>query len=251
MNKRWGQRMDIKLLKDKMAKYNRPENCDLVRVPRVNAPVWKSVDSYRKRQDVKPSNIQKTCVAVGASMAYNLYMLYKNKEKTELDIPALMRSLADTAAMLGHVNIDLSLVRREVMRPTLNAEYRNLCNPDHPVTSWLFGDDLEKEMKDVKETNKIGNQMTQRGTASYRYHEQSQGSSSRQYGYNKDFYKGARPRTRYKKFPPKSKAPYSMNTTVQASEPDDSFSTNLVNISRGKVNSFRVKLLTIIINGNS
>ena len=30
-----------------------------------------------------------------------------------------------------------------------------------------------------------------------------------------------------------------MNTTVQASEPDDSFSTNLVNISQGKVNSFR------------
>ena len=206
MNKRWGQRMDIKLLKEKMAKYNRPENCDLIRVPRVNAPVWKSLDSYRRRQDVKLSNIQKTCVAVGASMAYTLDMLYKNKEKTELDIPALMRSLADTAAMLGHVNIDLSLVRREVMRPTLNTEYRNLCNPDHPVTSWLFGDDLQKEMKDVKETNKIGNQMTQRSTASYRYHQQSQGSSSRQYGYNKDFYRGARPRTRYKKFPPKSKA---------------------------------------------
>ena len=30
-----------------------------------------------------------------------------------------------------------------------------------------------------------------------------------------------------------------MNTTVQGSEPDDSFSTNLANISRGKVNSFR------------
>ena len=206
MNKRWSQRMDIKLLKEKMAKYNRPENCDLIRVPRVNAPVWKSLDSYRRRQDVKLSNIQKTCVAVGASMAYTLDMLYKNKEKTELDIPALMRSLADTAAMLGHVNIDLSLVRREVMRPTLNTEYRNLCNPDHPVTSWLFGDDLQKEMKGVKETNKIGNQMTQRSTASYRYHQQSQGSSSRQYGYNKDFYRGARPRTRYKKFPPKSKA---------------------------------------------
>ena len=123
-------------------------------------------------------------------MAYTLDMLYKNKEKADLDIPALMRSLADTAAMLGHVNIDLSLVRLEVMRPTSNAEYRNLCNPDHPVTSWLFGDDLQKEMKDVKETNKIGNQMTRRSTASYRYHQQSQGSSSRQYDYNKDFYKG-------------------------------------------------------------
>ena len=79
MNKRWRQRMDIKLLKNKMAKYNRPEN--LIRVPRVNAPVWKSLDSYRKRQDVKLSNIQKTCVAVGASIAYNLDMLYKTKKR--------------------------------------------------------------------------------------------------------------------------------------------------------------------------
>ena len=97
------------------------------------------------------------------------------------------------------------------MRPTLNAKYRNLCNPDHLVNSLLFGDDLQKEMKDVQETNKTGNQMTHRSTTGYRHYQQSHGPSSGQYGYNKDFYSGARPRARYKKFPPRNKA----KTTAQ------------------------------------
>ena len=46
------------------------------------------------------------------------------------------------------------------MRPTLHADNRNLCNPDHPVTSPLFGDDLQKEMKDLKETSMIGSKVS-------------------------------------------------------------------------------------------
>ena len=121
-------------------------------------------------------------------------MRYKNREKTDIDVPALIRSLANTAAMLGHVNIDLLQMRRKVMRPKLSAEYRNLRNPDHPVASLLFSDGLRKEMKDVKKTNKIGRQMSQRSTTSYRYHQQSQGRNSRQCGHNKDFDKAARRR---------------------------------------------------------
>ena len=58
--------------------------------------------------------------------------------------------------MLGHINTDLSLLRRELMRPTLHADYRNLCNPDHPVTSLQFRDDRPKEIKDLMETSMIG-----------------------------------------------------------------------------------------------
>ena len=201
MNKLWVLRNK---LKEKMGKYNPPENCDLIRVPPVYAPIWRSLDGYRK--DVKLANNQKTSVAVGSSITYSLDMLYKNEKKTDIDVPALMRSLANTAAMLWHVNIDLSLMRREVMRPTLNAEKRNSCNPDHPVTFLLFVDDLQNEMKDVRETNKIGYQLSPQSTTSYRYHIHSQGHNSRKYGYNKDFHTAARPRVRYKKFQAKGKA---------------------------------------------
>ena len=81
---------------------------------------------------MKLSNIQKTCGAVGASMAHTLDMLNKDKAKAKLrHSDPYMRSLTDTAAMLGHINIDLYLVRRQFMRPTRNAECRNFY---HPVT---------------------------------------------------------------------------------------------------------------------
>ena len=132
----------------------------MIRVPRVNTPVWKTLESHQRRNDVKITNIQKTCAAVGASLAYTLDMVCKDQSSSDLDTSQIIRYVADAMAMLGHINTDLSLLRRELMRSTLHADYRNLCNPDHPVTSLLFGDDLQKEMKDLKETSMIGSKVS-------------------------------------------------------------------------------------------
>jgi hypothetical protein len=170
--------MDIKILKDKMAKYNRPDNCELIRVPRVNTPVWKTLESYQRRNDVKITNIQKTCVAVGSSLAYTLDMVCKAQNSNEIDTSQVICYVADAKTMLGHINTDLSLLRQEFMRPTLHTDYRNLCNPDHPVTSLLFGDDLQKEMKDLKETSMIGSKVS----SSYRNYDRPSSSSLSQQG---------------------------------------------------------------------
>jgi hypothetical protein len=202
INKRWAARMDISILKDKMAKYNRPDNCEMIRVPRVNTPVWKTLEPYQRRQDVKITNIQKTCAAVGSSLAYTLDMVCKDQNK-DLDTSQLIRHVADAAAMLGHINTDLSLLRRELMRPKLHTDYRNLCNPDHPVTSLLFGDDLQKEMKDLKETSLIGSKVS----SAYRsYHDgqsslqtPKQGSRSYNSYRPRDFFRGGRQKARNRK----------------------------------------------------
>ena len=70
-----------------------------------------------------------------ASLAYTVDMVCKDQSTNDLDTSQIIRYVADAMAMLGHINTDLSLLRRELMRPTLHADYRNLCNPDHPVTS--------------------------------------------------------------------------------------------------------------------
>ena len=114
----------------------------MMRVPRVNTPVWKTLESHQRRNDVKVANIQKTCASIGASLAYTLDMVCKDQSSNDLDTTQIIRYVADAMAMLGHINTDLSLLRRELMTPTLHADHRNLCNPDHPVTSLLFGNDL-------------------------------------------------------------------------------------------------------------
>ena len=194
--------MDIKILKDKMAKYSRPDNCEMIRVPRVNTPVWETLESHQRRNDVKITNIQKTCAAVGASLAYKLNMVCKDQSSSDLDTSQIIRYVADAMAMLVHINTDLSLLRRELMRPTLHADYRNLCNPDHPVTSLLFGDDLQKEMKDLKETSMIGSKV------SSNYHNYDRPSSlqlsnhgsRRPNNYrSREFFRGGRQKARIRK----------------------------------------------------
>ena len=144
---------------------------------------------------------------MGSSLAYTLDMLCKNQSETDLDVPQTIRNLADAGAMIDHVNTDLSLLRRDTMRPTLHEDYRNLCNPDLPITSLLLGDDLQKDMKDLKETSKIGNRVTnsQRG---YNLSRSSPISNqgSRNNGRQRDFYQGGRSKNRFKRrFPSKSK----------------------------------------------
>ena len=69
INKRWKNKMEIKILKEKMAKYPVPENCENLMVPQVNNPIWKNLDRYHKTQDLKYVNTQKNCVAIGSSLA--------------------------------------------------------------------------------------------------------------------------------------------------------------------------------------
>jgi hypothetical protein len=45
--------MDIGILKGKIEKYPVPSNCENLMAPRVNGPVWKTLDRYTKSIDVR------------------------------------------------------------------------------------------------------------------------------------------------------------------------------------------------------
>ena len=59
---------------------------------------------------------------------------------------------------MGHAVGALSRIRRDNIKPTLNPVYYSLCNrADDPVphSPLLFGDDLDKQVRDAKETSNI------------------------------------------------------------------------------------------------
>lgn len=63
-------------------------------------------------------------------------------------------------ALLGHTQYESSLKRREVIRPSLKKEYAALCSPNVPVTSLLFGNDLQQQLNKNKASNKISQAFT-------------------------------------------------------------------------------------------
>ena len=42
------------------------------------------------------------------------------------------------------------------MKPDIGRDYASLCSPHVPFTDWLFGDDLQKQLKDIGDVNKTG-----------------------------------------------------------------------------------------------
>ena len=56
---------------------------------------------------------------------------------------------------LGHASFLVSLTRREFLKPDIAVAYQSVCNKSSPVTTFLFGDELPKHIKDIGEVNKI------------------------------------------------------------------------------------------------
>ena len=65
----------------------------------------------------------------------------------------------DAVALLGQAANELSLLRREQIKPTLKPEYYPICNTDIPNSQLLFGDDLAKRVRDAQDTSKLANKL--------------------------------------------------------------------------------------------
>ena len=59
-------------------------------------------------------------------------------------------------SLLMHVNYKLNMQRRQLMKPDIGKDYASLCSQQIPVTDYLFGDDLQKQLKDKGDVSKIG-----------------------------------------------------------------------------------------------
>ena len=56
---------------------------------------------------------------------------------------------------MGHSINEVNIKRRELIKPDLNDQFKQLCGSHTPVTRLLFGDDLPKSVKEISETNKL------------------------------------------------------------------------------------------------
>jgi hypothetical protein len=168
VNQRWSSKLEESKLKDKMAKYNRPNNCEKLAVPRVNPEIWSTLGHTTRGSDLKLVNYQKTLVAVGVALTQSTEALLsiraKQSSSTDVELKQQLGELVtyntDALAMLGHIHMELVTRRREVIKPNLNKEYFSLCSPQTPVTELLFGDDLQARMASIKAANKISQTTT-------------------------------------------------------------------------------------------
>ena len=151
-------------VKEKSEKHLRPKNCDMVATARVNQLLWDKLPSSARSADVKIQNILKVLtkgVVPLVKIADKMLkvMLGKQEMPAEQD---LFLSLTDSIGLLATASHSLNMRRREAMMPELNADFQCLKSKNVPLTTHLFGNELEKTLEDISKANRVGKKVDKR-----------------------------------------------------------------------------------------
>ena len=137
-------------------KYCSPENCNLLTVPRVNPGIGNGLPRASRKLDVGLQEAQKSAVHAAQAITVAIEPLIRcKKEKAELDQKLLLDYLCYSLSFIGNASFQVSLKRRELLKPDLFKSFRSLCSSSTPLSRFLLGDELSKSAKDSTRANKI------------------------------------------------------------------------------------------------
>lgn len=148
--------IDRSVAKEMSAKYNRPENCEAMKVPRVNKELWNTTSLAKSSKEMDKS-FQTTQRYLNQGLV-PLVMLMNKMLKTENTED--FRLARDAFQLLAYAHRDMSNLRRQLIKSVVADKYKQLCNDSTPVTDNLLGDELEKQVKTVDEMRKVGQNMS-------------------------------------------------------------------------------------------
>ncbi|MES9879444.1 MAG: hypothetical protein ABW185_01005 [Sedimenticola sp.] len=140
-------------------KYKPPSNCEYLSVPKLNEELFfeDSINGVYKKND---SVLQKTQHLLTKGMIPLVQLMDKLLKQEIGDGEELFDLATDSLQLLAYTHRDISNVRRKFLKPAVAPKYKRLCASHIPLTSLLFGDDLDKQLKAINDSKRIGVQMT-------------------------------------------------------------------------------------------
>ena len=153
-NKRWSKKLDQEEVSNLLAKYDPPENCVEISVPRVNPEIWQFLNAFKRKTSLRFANIKQALQKSSFATLKNAGALIKI---SDLSAPT---SRVDVVALLDHAASELSVLRREQLKPSLKPKFHALCSSETMSSQKLpIVKDLAKKIRDVKETHRLGNKV--------------------------------------------------------------------------------------------
>ena len=174
--------LDTKL-KELQDKYKTPENCKVLCVPKVNLELWHDLPRATKTRDLGLQEVQKNIIKSAQPMLLLFDTVVKAKaEKKAIQPMEILPMLADAVTLIGHASYLASLKRREFLKPDISSAYQSVCSKSNPVTTFLFGDELPKHIKDIGEVNKISRKTLARVSTTRHYVPEYKSNYNHQFG---------------------------------------------------------------------
>lgn len=146
---------------DYFEKFKIPENCESLSVPKVNKEIWRSLPAAARNSDFDIQKPQKLIAHAIVPIIRVVDTLIKmdpqgDKDGTNETVNRLMEAIS----MMAMTNNEINHVRRNSIKPSLNADYRSLCSSQNAVTGNLFGDNITDQLKTIQESNKVGKKLS-------------------------------------------------------------------------------------------
>ena len=98
-----------KNLSEMMEKYSTPSNCKNLMVPKVNSPIWDSLQPRTRSIDLKLQKVQKSLIKGTTAFSTGLSDPKDNEP--------------DSLTCLANANFELNMLRRELIKPELNPRF--------------------------------------------------------------------------------------------------------------------------------
>ena len=140
----------------RIKKYTRPKNCNKLITPKINFEIFKQLSQKEQTIDKVLANIQQSGIAASISIIQAIEEIRKMSALSAPDANKILNILTDSMALQGHVFNGLNTHRRENLKFTFKSEFSALCsNRTEVEDGFLFGTNLSKTLKDMKEETRL------------------------------------------------------------------------------------------------
>jgi len=154
----------------------RPKNCDGLIVPKVNQEIWARLQRFTRNRDLAMQKIQSYMAKAMIPMLKAMQEMREviksgrgNTSRTTLPTAQWLTMTSESFRVMALGFVKITNQRKEMIRPDLSENYRQLCSDQNKVTSFLFGDDLGKKIKEIEDSERVGNRVSQQSRDQHFY----------------------------------------------------------------------------------
>ncbi|CAG7819067.1 unnamed protein product [Allacma fusca] len=136
--------------------YRVPGNCKLLSVPKVNTLMWAKLDKIPRATDVKLQHLQLSVTRGLVANSRIAESLYNNASKIPRPFfNELMRLTMDSSTAMGMAFRDINARRKAAIKSSIKDDVAGICDAKTVPGEWLFGDNVEQDVRVVKAVGKI------------------------------------------------------------------------------------------------
>lgn len=174
-------------MKELTDKHHKPENCQNLKVSKVNPGIWKQMSTTARDTDAKLQRGQFLQAKAIVPVLYLVDMLLKHcKAKTPLNMQEVNEAynLALDTYKLSQLSFtDLTFRRRYLIQKSLSnsKNFSELFGKDTPVTDHLFGDNVKQLVDKIDAETTLGKKL--RGDRKYTTSSNSKSAPRNTYGH--------------------------------------------------------------------